>query len=106
MGRLKQALDYGPIQDKLHRAIEFNKEEWLKPYIDRYLTDDAHGDKKAKGTKSCVIKQEIKFQDYKECLEENKTILKSQQRFRVETNNVFTEKVNKIAISANDDKRI
>ena len=24
---MKQALDYGLIQDKLHRAIEFNKEE-------------------------------------------------------------------------------
>ena len=106
IGALKQALDYGKIQDKLHRAIEFNKEEWLKPYIDRYLTDDVHGDKKAKGTKICVIKQEIKFQDYKECLEENKTLLKSQQRFRVETNNLFTVKVSKIALSANDDKRI
>ena len=28
-------------------------------------------DKKAKGIKNCVIKREIKFQDYKVCLENN-----------------------------------
>ena len=34
-----------------------------------YLTDYGHVDKKAKGTKKCVIKRNIKFQDYKDCLE-------------------------------------
>ena len=33
-------------------------------------------------------------------------ILKSQKRFRSEAHNVFTEKFNKIAFSANDEKRI
>ena len=42
-----------------------------------YPTDDDHVDKKEKGTKKCEIKREIKFQDYKECLEKSKTILKS-----------------------------
>ena len=36
----------------------------------------------------------------------NNKILKSQPRFRIEKHNVFTVKVNKIALSANDDKRI
>ena len=31
-------------------------------------------------------------------------ILKSQQRFRIEIHNIFTEVVNKIAFSVNDDK--
>ena len=30
----------------------------------------------------------------------------SQQRFRSEENNIFTEQVNKIALSANDEKKI
>ena len=34
----------------------------------------------------------------------NKLILKSQQTFRSEKNNVFTEEVNKIALSANDSR--
>ena len=35
-----------------------------------------------------------------------KTTLKFQQRFRSEAHNVFSEKVSKIALSADDDKRI
>ena len=34
----------------------------------------------------------------------NKVILKSQQRFKSEAHNVYTEEVNKIALSSNDDK--
>ena len=31
---LKQALNHGLKLKKIHRAIEFNQKEWLKPYID------------------------------------------------------------------------
>ena len=88
--------------------------------------------KKVKGAKMCVIKN-IKFQDYKNCLktaqierkisylskkqtdvdsleedqkefiQNNKIILKTQQRFKRERH-VFTEEINKIALSSNDDK--
>ena len=40
----------------------------------------------------------------KECIKNNKSILKIQQKF--ERHNVFTEEINKIALSSNDDKRI
>ena len=36
----------------------------------------------------------------------NKIILKSQQRFKSDYHNVYTEKINKIALSSNDDKRL
>ena len=39
-------------------------------------------------------------------MKNNKLILKSQQRFRSQKHNVFTEEVNKITLSANDHKRI
>ena len=32
--------------------------------------------------------------------------MKTQQRFKGETHNFFTEKINKIALSSNDDKRM
>ena len=70
-----------------------------------YLTN-CSVDKKAKGTKTCAIKRKIKFQDYNECLEKNKTILKSQQRFRSESQNLCMEKVDKNAFSEYYDKRI
>ena len=43
---------------------------------------------------------------YKEFIRNNKVILKTQQRFRSEKHNVFTEEINKIALSSNDDKRM
>ena len=48
----------------------------------------------------------MQFQDFKKCQENKKIILKSQQRFRSEAHDVFKEKINKTALSANDDKRI
>ena len=47
----------------------------------------------------------LKFNDYKDCLLNNKIVLKSQQRFKSERHYVYTEEVNKIALSNNDDKR-
>ena len=34
-----------------------------------YLIDDGSEDKKAKGTKMCVIKRKFKFENYKNCLQ-------------------------------------
>ena len=34
-----------------------------------YLIDDSREDKKAKGTKTCVMKRKLKFENYKNCLE-------------------------------------
>ena len=71
-----------------------------------YLTDNDKIDKKAKGTKMCVIKKMIKFDDYKKCLLNDKVILKSRQRFTSTKHDVYMEDVNKIALSNDDDKRI
>ena len=62
--------------------------------------------KKKKGVKKCVVKNELKFIYYKDCLFNNNVILKSQQRFKSELHNVYTEEVNKIALSSNNDKRV
>ena len=71
-----------------------------------YLTDDGNVDKKAKGTNKCVIKKEIMFHNYVECLKEKKKILKKQQRFKSDAHNVHTEEINKVAFSFEDDKKI
>ena len=78
----------------------------LRPKTYSFLTDDGREDKKAKGTKKCIIKNKIKFNDYKKCLFNDELILKSQQRFISKTHDVYTENINKIALSNNDDKRI
>ena len=48
----------------------------------------------------------IKFDDYKNCLLNGEVILKSQQRFISKGHDVYTENINKIALSSNGDKRI
>ena len=78
----------------------------LRPKTYSYLTDDCIEDKKAKGTKKCVIKRMIKFNDYKNCLLNGEVVLKSQQRFKSEGHNVYTENINKITLSSNDDKKL
>ena len=62
--------------------------------------------KKSKGTKKCVTKREFTFENYKDCLFNDKIILKSQQRFKNDHHKVYTEEINKIALSSNDDKRL
>ena len=78
----------------------------FRPKIYYFLTDDGKEDKKAKRIKTCIIKKMIKFNDYKKCLLDDEVILKSQQRFISKKHNVYTENINKIALSNNDDKII
>ena len=98
------------------------------------LTDDGSEHKKAKDTKKCVIKGKLEFENYKNCLEatqldnkmkylekkvsinsllknhekfigNNKSLLKTQQRFKNESHKV-TKEINEIALSSDDDKRM
>ena len=71
-----------------------------------YLTDDDTERKKAKGTKKNVIKRDLMIKNYIDCLFNDKIILKSQQRFKSDFHNVYTEQINKISLSSNDDKRL
>ena len=78
----------------------------LRPKTYSSLIDDGSSDKKTKGTKKSVIKRSLNFEDYKKCLQKNKIILKLQQRFKSEAHNVFTEEIDKIALSSNDNKSL
>ena len=52
------------------------------------------------------MKREITFKNYADALFNDEVIIKSQQRFRSDHDKVYTEKVNKIALSSNGNKRI
>ena len=115
-GLIHQILKLTPLPNgKNKKVIGLTKDELggkivtefvaLRPKTYSYLTDDCEEDKKAKGRKKCLIKRRLKFNDYKDCLLNNQTVLTSQQRFKSEKYDVYTEEVNKIALSSNDDKR-
>ena len=78
----------------------------LRPKTYAYLLDDGSDNTKAKGTKKRVIKQKLMFENYKDCFFNNKTVHRSQERFKSYYHDVHTEEVNKIALSGNDDKRL
>ena len=67
------------------------------------MNDDSKK-KKAKGIKKCVIKHRLMFENYKDSLFNNKTIVQSKQRFKSDHHDVYTDEVNKTALSSNDDK--
>ena len=77
----------------------------LKPKAYSYKTNDNIDLKKAKGTKKYITNKMLSFSDYKNCLFDNEKVLRSQQRFKSENHIVYTENINKIALSCNDDKR-
>ena len=53
-----------------------------------------------------MIKIGLMFKNYTDCLFNDKTILKSEQRFRSDCHNVYTEQINKNALRSNDDKKL
>ena len=68
---------------------------------------DKDGDefKKCKGVKKYVVNKEITLNDYKNCLFSGRQQLRPMNVIRSRHHEVFTEQVNKIALSAGDDKR-
>ena len=46
------------------------------------------------------------FKNYKDCFFNGEVILKLQQRFKSNHHKVYTEELNKIALSSDDDKRL
>ena len=65
---LKKKKAIGLMKNELGEKviIEFTA---LRPKIYSYLIDGGDGNKKAKSLKKCVIKQKLKFEDYKHCLQ-------------------------------------
>ena len=69
----------GLFKDELGRKI-MTEVVALRPKTYVYLMDDGSDHKKAKGKKKCVIKQKLMFENYKDCLFNNKTVHRSQER--------------------------
>ena len=78
----------------------------LGPNMYSYLIDNGSGGKEVKGTQKSIIKQRLKFENYKKYFQNNETVLRSQQRFSLSSVNAFTEDVNKIGLNFKDDKRL
>ena len=77
----------------------------LRAKLYSYIMDEGEEHKKCKGIKKQVVATSIKHEDYKTCLTTGKEQLRKQNILRSYEHEVFTEEVNKVALSALDDKR-
>ena len=56
--------------------------------------------------KKNVIKKSLSFDDYKKCLFTEETVMKEMNILRSQNHEICSITVNKVALSANDDKRM
>ena len=77
----------------------------LRVKLYAFKVGDDETTKKAKGVTKSVIKRSIAFEDYKRCLNTQQEIHRSMNIIRSHLHQIYTEEINKIALSAKDDKR-
>ena len=96
----------GRMKDELGCAImtEFVA---LRPKLYSFRNGDSGESKKCKGIKKCIVKKTLTFEDYKNCLlGDSGDAYRSQLMFRSTKHEVYTIKVNKVALNRDDDKWI
>ena len=77
----------------------------LRAKLYSFIMEDGKENKRCKGVKKQVVESSITHEDYKTCLRTGKEQLRKQNIIRSYEHEVYTEEVNKIALSALDDKR-
>ena len=77
----------------------------LRAKLYSYKMDKGEESKKCKGVKKRVVEKSITHEDYKTCLLTGKEQLRKMNIIRSYDHEVYTEEVNKVALSAEDDKR-
>ena len=78
----------------------------LRAKLYSYRMFEGKEEKKCKGIKKSVVRKDISHEDYKECLFSKNPQMRKLNVIRSYKHEIFSETVNKIALSANDDKRI
>ena len=94
----------GMMKDETGGKI-INEFVGLRAKLYSYKMYEGKEEKKCKGIKKNVIKNKITHEDYKHCLFTRKSKLAKMNVIRSRGHNIFTEKINKVALSCEDDKR-
>ena len=77
----------------------------LRAKLYSYKMEEGKENKKCKGIKKAVVEKSISHEDYKTCLKTGKEQLRRQNIIRSYEHTLYTEEINKVALSAADDKR-
>ena len=81
----------------------------LKPKLYSFLKEvdeEIREKQKAKGVKKCMIRKSLRHENFKKCLMTGESQMRKQSFFRSRGHHLFTENMVKIALNAEDDKRI
>ena len=78
----------------------------LRARLYSYKMLDGSDDKKCKEVTKNVTKRSIQFDDYRECLFSRKAQHRKMNVMRSRCHEIYTEEINKIALSSDDDKRV
>ena len=78
----------------------------LRPKLYSFKVEDNSETRKAKGVKKNVIKNALSFEDYKKCLFSEEEVMKDMNIITSKNHDIYSMTVNKLALSANDDKRL
>ena len=70
-----------------------------------YIKDNQTGGKTAKGIKKNVIKNDIKHENYKDTLFNNKQMYHKMKTIRSQKHQLGSYEINKVSLSCFDDKR-
>ena len=77
----------------------------LRPKLYDYKTEDKEEVTKCKGVKKSVVKNTLKFDNYKQCLFTGEKEMRTMRIFKSENHDIYSTEVNKIALSCGDNKR-
>ena len=77
----------------------------LRPKLYTYKIEGQGEKQRAKGVKKFVIKKSLSFENYKKCLF-TEELMREMNILRNQNHEIFSMTVNKVALSANDDKRL
>ena len=78
----------------------------LRPKLYTFKVEEKGETRKAKGVKKNVIKKSLSFEDYKKCLFTKDELMKEMNIIRSQNHDIYSMTINKVALSANDDKRL
>ena len=78
----------------------------LRAKLYSYKMDDSKEEKKCKGINKATRNKQITFQDYKDCLKTQQDQYRTMKTLRSHKHQMYAETINKVALSANDDKRV
>ena len=62
--------------------------------------------KKAKGIETNIVKKDTSFDDYKQCLFSGEEQMRKRNIIKIDKHKIYSMRMNKLALSTNDDKRI